>query len=399
MIHVLFLLFGSTDCAAVSRENVVQCAQAQSPTLLAEQASVRAGEGRRDAARPFLPSNPVVSASVASRTSAQASALNWYVTLEQQLEIAGQSWVRTEAAERELEAARHQLLVARAEVAELVWNAFFLALASKERAALATEVQRASAAVAATVEGMRANGLASPVEASVADAAAVRATQNRLGLERQRREALTRLATLLAREGLSDLDGVLEPLNVEGDATTRPERLALEALREAATKRIESLKRDRAPNPTLSVFAQNDGFDERVLGVGVGLPIPLPQPVGRTNAGQIAEAVALEERARAQLLQLERSLGAEKTLAAADLEDRKQARALYSRERLERARAGLVALTEQLQAGRLSVREALTTQQALVELLEADVDARLALCVASVRWRRAQGLSLEGGAL
>ena len=388
------------DCAAVSRLNVVACAEARSPMLAAEFASVRAAEGRREAARPFLPANPMVSASLASRASPQARALNWSVTLAQELEIAGQSGLRLEAAEGELAAQGHQVAVVRADVAEQVWHSYFEALAARERAELAVRIERASLAVSTTVQGMAANGLASTVDAAVADAAAVRATRQRLEAERDLSSSEVRLQTLLGAPGKLEVSGALEPLHwSDAGNAKRPELRALEALKLASARRVELLRRSRAPNPTLSLFAQNDGFDEKVFGVGLGFPLPLPQPVGRTRAGEIAEALGLEARVQAELDHLTRTLASERTLAKTAWDEGLQARALYSAARLERARQGLIAISEQLAASRLPVREALVSQQALVELLQADVDARQALCAASVRLVRATGGSLEGGAL
>ena len=67
-------LAAEPDCVTITRVNLVACAQVNSPLLLAELASSRAAEGRREAARPFLPSNPMVSGTLASRTGATARA-------------------------------------------------------------------------------------------------------------------------------------------------------------------------------------------------------------------------------------------------------------------------------------------------------------------------------------
>ena len=55
------------------------------------------------------------------------------------------------------------------------------------------------------------------------------------------------------------------------------------------------------------------------------------------------------------------------------------------------------ALAQEIEAGRLTVRDAVVAQQALIELLSASVAARRALCIASVDLAKALGVSLEGG--
>lgn len=398
--HVV--LAAAPECTTLSRGNLVACALAHSPLLAAELATSRAVEGRREAARPFLPDNPTLAGSLSSRTGPGqlASVANWSLTLSQQVEIAGQSWLRVGVAERELAAQGHQVAVASASVAEQVWLAWFDALAAKERAALAAKLEQQCLAVALTVKGMAEHGLASSVDAAVADAAAVRASRDRFEAVREVSAGEVRLRSLLGAQGRVELSGELSPLKSAGLSDgARPELLALEATSRAAASRIELLRRGRVPNLTLSLFAQNDGFDERVLGVGLGVPIPLPQPIGRTRAGEIAEAVGQQGRTQAELDQLSRAVGSERELAQAAWESSLQTVALFTPERLGPARQALAAITEQLAAGRLSVRDALVDQRALVELLQGEVDARHALCAASVRLVRAAGGSLEGGDL
>jgi cobalt-zinc-cadmium efflux system outer membrane protein len=390
----------STCDEALTRANLVACAHERSPALASEAAALRSAEGRREAARPFLPSNPVLSGSLASRTGPDARATNWSLTLAQELEIAGQSGLRVEAAEAELVSQAQQMRVVRASVAEATWLAWFSALAARERVQLARRIEAASLEVAQTAAGMVAHGLGSTVDAAVADAASVAASQRRIDAEAAASAAEIRLRQLVGVSADAPWSGALEPLRVEApSAARRPELAALEALLQASARRVETLRRSRAPNPTLSVFAQNDGFDEKVFGVGVGLPIPLPQPLGRTRAGEIAEAVGAEERLHAELELLTRALNAERELAAQAHARGLAARALYSPERSARASEALAAIGAQVSAGRWSVREALASQRSLVEFLEAEVDAREALCAASVRLIRTHGGSLEGGGL
>ncbi|MCC6335325.1 MAG: TolC family protein [Myxococcales bacterium] len=386
-------------CEQVDRRTVVPCVLARSPELREELALQRAGRGRREAARPFLPSNPVLKGAVASRASPSDGDFNWYLSLDQELEIGGQSWLRVGVANAELRAQGQRVAAARNSVASLAWLAWFGALAAHERSKLSVRLEGATGAVAATVRAMAANGLASEVDAEIAEAAALRAAQRRLFLEGLAFGAQARLR-LLAGGAPALAAGVLEPLSqvlVEAPPRQRPELIALEEVRGAVHRRAELLARERVPNLTLSVMAQRDGFGERVLGGGLSLPIPLPQPVGRTLAGELAEVAALEEKVAAETERVRRDLELELVSAKAEYGAAARARGLYPPERVARAIARLEAIGEQVKAGRLAVRDAILAQQVLVEQLEAEIDAREALCVASVRVVRAAGLPLEGG--
>lgn len=383
----------SNDCSLVDRRSLAACAVEQSPAVRMAVASVRESEGRREAARPFLPSNPVVMASVGTRAGAGTRATNWSVTLAQELELAGQSFVRSEAAGREVEADSERLNALRRDVAASAWRAYFEVLAFDERVALAKQLELSTRAVAETAAAMSKQGLSAPLDAVVADAAVVEVTAKRLTLERERAEARALLTSLA---GATTATGTLTPLPAPATTNDRAEVLALRAASEAAKRRVELFSRARAPNVTVSVFAQNDGFDERVFGVGLGIPVPLPQPIGRTKAGELAEATAADERVLAQLEAQERAVALERSNVNAEYQRAVDARALYSTERLAAAAENVRALSAQVSAGRLSVRDALLAQAPLFSLLAGDIDARLSLCLASVHLRRAAGATLEG---
>jgi cobalt-zinc-cadmium efflux system outer membrane protein len=390
-----------SSCQRVDRRSLVACALARSPELRGELASQRAGQGRREAARPFLPTNPVLGGSIASRSSPSDRDFNWYLSLGQELEVAGQSGLRVGVADAELRAQAHRVSAARNAVAANAWLVYFKSLAAAERAKLAIRLEAATQGVAATVRAMAAGGLGSEVDADVAEAAALRAAQERLTLEGLAVASEAQLR-LLAGGGPAAVGGGLEPLASAPSSVptaTRPELLALEEARGAFERRIELLRRERVPNPTLSFFAQSDGFSERVFGGGLSFPIPLPQPVGRTLTGEIQEAMALAEKAAAETELVQRELQLEFVSARAEYDAAEKARALYTQERVERAAARLEAIAQQVKAGRLAVRDAIVAQQALVDQLKAEIDAREAVCVASVRVVRAAGLSLEGDTL
>src|SRR5262249_507288 len=146
------------------------------------------------------------------------------------------------------------------------------------------------------------------------------------------------------------------------------------------------------------ILAQNDGLNERVFGVGLSLPIPLPSPVGRTYAGEIAEAEALADRAEIDRARVERELNREIAEASVAYSSLRLAVEALSEEKIKKAQEALLDLHAEVEAGRLGFRETLVAQQSLIELLQANIEQRRAWCLASVDLARALGAPLETGA-
>lgn len=394
----------STECShAVDRRGLIACALAMSPSLREELELQRAADGRREAARTLLPANPVLSGALASRTSPTQRTLNWNLGLAQELEVTGQRGLRVDIAENDLRSQAMRVAAKRSAVAAEVWEAYFGAIAARERLDLAAKLDAATRAASSTVQAMATAGLASEVDSDVAEAAALHAAQDRLTAELLVTTTRAQLGLLLGTQAVPTVNGSLEPLGSVATAlasgSERPELVALQQAQAASAQRVDLLRRSRLPNPSVSLFAQNDGFEEQVLGVGLSIPIPLPHPLGKTAAGEIAEAAALSTKAALEAERTGRELAAELLVAGAQYETSLKTRGLYTPARTQRAHAQLDAIGVQLKAARLSVREALVVQQALVELLKGEIDAREALCLASVRLTRAAGLSLEGESL
>lgn len=396
------------DCAKqIDRANLIRCVLDESLAVRAEQAGLRATEGRRRAARVILPSNPVLSLSGARRTltgGGQAT-LNWSAELSQELEIAGQRGARSRAADAEQAAQKQRVLLSKRDAATAAWMAYFEAIAAKGELSLADKLLQASQRMSAVARGKAEQGLISAVDADVIEAATLRVLQAKFAATRKWVIATAELAALMGRDAsrpVTTVEGDLSPLPLADSPATaadsdRPESRLLANEQKALNARVDTLRRGRVPNPTLSVFAQNDGFDERVYGLGIALPIPLPSPVGRTNAGEIAELDALGERAQIEKERVARTLGLAATTAAAELRTHREAVAAFTPSVLERAERSLVDLAEAINAGKMSARDALIAQQALIELLQTNLAERLELCLASVRLARALGRPLEEG--
>lgn len=403
---------GATPCGpAMTRAKVVPCALAASPVIRGDRHAIDAARGREIAAGVLIPSNPVLSISAAHRSAApNARAINWYVTLAQEIEIAGQRGTRLSNARAETLAQQKRASVNEREVTAAALVAYFEAVAARDELALSERLASIGGGLAAAANARSEQGLLAPVESDVAYAASIRLVQAKAASERRVASTFATLASLTGVDPtkLVRVEGDLTPLAVTADDVSELVEKALSARAEidvaraegtAGERRVTMLRRANVPNVTLSAFAQNDGFNERVLGGGLSLPVPLLGPLGRMNTGEIAEAAALVRRAEVEVERLKRQVRLEVVIAARIFTSRKRELDAFDSKRLARAEESLRSLGQELAAGRLTVRDALLAQQSLVELLGAHVEAKRALCLASVELARAAGLPLVRGAL
>lgn len=398
-------------CRTIDRTDVVTCVLRASPAIRADREAVAAATGRRAATRPWLPSQPVLSLSAARRAGGReggGDAVNYYATLSQEIAISGERWSRQRAAEADVAARMHGATATTRSVAADAYVALYEALAGRDAIAVARLLESTSLSIGRVAKARAESGVGSPLDAEVADAASLRMVQSRIAAERAAKAATAHLAVLLGLDPIHEapaVSGDLEPLAgsdaLADSATTRsagerPEVKALLADERSANMRAEAFRRARVPTLTLQVFAQNDGFNERVLGGGLLFPLPLPEPVGRRFAGEIAEAEAVgrENAARAEVAT--RALTNDLAAALLGYRSRRAELALYSRERVARAEQLLAEIGREIEAGRLPVRDALVAQQQLIEVLRGFVEARRALCIASVDLALAAGVALEG---
>jgi cobalt-zinc-cadmium efflux system outer membrane protein len=330
--------------------------------------------------------------------------LNWSASLGVELEIAGQRGARRSAALAERDAQKSAVGAVERATADEALRLYFEVLAARDEQRVLLQMEAAATRVWQAAQAAAERGSAAGIEADVADAARVATQQHRLEATREERAATASLASLLGHSATATLDisGSLEPLEraarVPRELTPpdSPETLALAAEQRASTARASAFRRSRVPNPTVSLFAQRDGFDENVLGVGLAFRLPLPQPIGRTNAGEIAENEALAERAR--LLAERERRGSRAALARALLayDAALELSRAFSPERVAHAEQTLANLAAEVQAGRVPIRDAIVFQAPLLELQLGAIASKKALCLASLEVVRAAGLPLTG---
>ena len=397
------------DCSVpITRANLPSCVRTKSLAPQIERREANAAIGRFMAASPIFPSNPVLSLSgsrrFASPMTENLAQYNWSAQLSQEIEIAGQRGARRDAVRAEQDAVARIVTLTDRDALANAWNAYFELLASEEDLALMKRIEGFSKHALEVTAAAAEKGLTSGVDADVAEASFLRIPLARLVSEQRKDRARAALAGLLGFDPAAlAVTGDLEPLaevaslklpSADEIVEHRPEVQTLEATRRSLHARASYLRRARFPNPTLSVFVQNDEVNNPVFGVGISFPIPLPQPIGRTYAGEIHESEALSDKFRLQADQARRDAREDLTTAVRTYELSKEARALFTDQRLARAITSLQAIATEIENGRLAVKDAIVSQQTLLDLSRSAIEAKLALCLASVRLARAAGQTL-----
>jgi len=388
---------------------VVACALAASPEVAEARALVDAAAGRRETAAVVLPSNPTLAGTISNRRRPDEprSVPNWSVSLAQEIEIGGQRGARLEVADAERQAREARLRVATEEVAAGALTAYYQAIAAREALTFATELASTARALADYAEARAHEELVSGVEADVARAEATRIGVIRFEAERHLAETVAILALLLdvpgARVALPPALPASAPLAGDGAffaaqaLRVRGEVAAAEAEQRLLERRLALVRRERISSPTVSLFAERGEVRDHIFGVGLAVPLPVPAPIGRTRAGEISEAIAQLRAAQSSRELARRRVLTEVARATTAYWAKVGEAALFEPALMSRARADLTALRDALAARRLTLREGLSWQRSLIELLSADIDARLAKLTAEVELRRVSGLPLGAG--
>jgi len=393
----------------LTRSSVVACALADHPSVRAAELGREAIEGRKQSARTLLPSHPTVEVTLAQRVGLRYPDrdMNIYGRLSQELEVAGQRRKRIAVADSEMAQAQARVGLTRRDIAADALTAYFEVLAAQEQRAMIGRIAKTADTLVELARASERAGLGSVLTADVAVTASVRVARQQIEAQRRVATASAALAGLLGRDpaaGIATVQGDLAPLSTSPDlaalvdaALSRRAEIDLaKAEREVFARQVDLYRRIRVPNPSVVLYAQRDGFGERVLGGGISFPIPLPSPLGRSFAGQIAENKSLARQAEAEVERWRRQVRTEVAVGFQNLLARRAELALFEDDRLQRAEAHLEALGQEMASGRMSIREAVVLQQNFLEYLGTHIEARRALALASVELARVAGLLPEG---
>ena len=419
---LIFLVFVQAPCSAdepcktpLTADKVVSCALSVSPDVQIARREFDALRGRRTSAGIWLPSNPNVSFNGGDRELVErpggVSAFNWTATLSQEVEVAGQRGLRLSVADAELEAQTRRVVVTELEVAARALSTFFEVQAAREELSLAERLGQIAQSLSELAEQRSKIGLLSPVDADVAQSESIRIGVIRYEARRRFYSAQADLNGLLRRDfdGPVELAGSLRttfplPPEVHAGASSfvsralllRGEIAAADAERRVLEAQLQLIRRARLPNPTFSIYRQRDELRDRIFGGGISIAIPLPAPLGQDRAGEIEETIALIGQAKSNVELVKRNVRIEATQAYENWQTSSDALTLFPPELVGRANQDLDLIRQAIGSRQLSLREALLAQRSLVDLLLADIEARLNYSLARANLMRVGGYPVPG---
>jgi cobalt-zinc-cadmium efflux system outer membrane protein len=389
----------SGEGAGWTLQRVMSEALAKSPEVAAARAEEASAEGVLAADSRWVRENPSLEVEYGTDAVTQDQGeRRLTVAISQQLQVAGQRGLRVERGEAALVAARArrravELSVARGAAdaaAEWVRRQAHVMLAEEAlTAARMLEEAAARRFAAGDVPELDRNGAA--LERARAEARAAQGRAEAAG-------ALASVNRLLGRPVSAPLELTLEPVAVPVEARAElPELEAARAEAEAARVEVDLLRRERIPDPTVSLeYEQEKRFEEHATGPDlhtasmVVARLSVPLPLWNRNQGELAAARARRAAREAEREGREREVEAERLTARESYEAARTAEAALTAA-LPGVERNLALVQRAYEAGELSLDALLLARDRAYAARGEAIDATAALARARAAFLRVSG--------
>lgn len=397
----------ASEAEAWPLKQLVAEALAKSPEVAAARAEETGAEGGLSADARWLRENP--SLEVEYGTDAPTQALGerrLTVALSQTLEVAGQRGLRVERAEAALAAARARRRAVELGVARQVVDAAVEWERLTAHARLAEELLTAARALEEASARRFAAGDAPEVERNTAALERARA-EARMALARaavaSSRAALNRR---LGRPVTAALSLALMPVAIPaGLQAEQPEVVAARSQAEAARVEVDLLRRERIPDPTVSLgYERETRPEEHATGADLHTGsmlvarLSVPLPFWDRNQGELAAARARRSALEAEREGRERQVEVERVAAREAYEAARSAEAALAAA-LPGVERNLSLVQRAYEAGELGLDALLLSRDRAFAARGEAIDAAAAMARARSALLRASGLLPTGEVL
>jgi len=366
------ILFASPqDTLVLSLEDAVSRAVLVSPRLAAAEAAVYLPRGLKSAGRLPFPDNPRVEYGRARRAGPDTTVNDYEWRISQEIELAGQWFLRSEAAQKGIEAAEAGVVDARRLAALEARLAYVLLRTAERRTALADSnaafAERLSGFAEAQFEAGEINLL--EVNTAVLEAARTASQASRvLAAQRAAAAQLSRIlgtqqysvVTTLPLPAIPDLSlddaGLLELA-----ATRRPDLDAARLARQGAAKAVSAAQRGIFPNLELTGFSSVEELGD-LLGFSASIRVPLFQ----RRQGRVGLAKATRGAAQAAVTAVERQVHAEVRSARALFVNAREAERRFAAQVLQAAAQNVALTTRAFEEGEVGIAQVVVFRTAAI---------------------------------
>lgn len=389
----------ATEGAAWTLDLLVSEVLAKSPEVAAARAEETGAEEGLSADSRWVRDNPQLEAEYGTDAMTQgAGERRMAIAISQQLQVAGQRGLRMERAEAALTAARARRRTAELSVAREASDAAAewgrreaLVKLMEEVLSAARTLEEAAAKRFAAGDVPELDRNAAALERARAEARAAQARSEEAG-------ARASLNRLLGRAATAPLTLRLEAVALpEAMAAELPEVEAARAEAEAARAEVELLRRERIPDPTVSLgYEQEKRPEAHVTGTDlhtasmVVARLSLPLPLWNRNQRELAEARARRSVHEAERQGREREVEAERVSARENYEAARIAEAALTAA-LPGIERNLVLVQRAYEAGELSLDALLLARDRAYAARGEAIDATAALARARAALLRVSG--------
>lgn len=371
--------------AGVTLEALLRHAESNAPDIALARAGLSRGRAELEAERPLFPADPVLGGSLGRRSNRAGASIDWGVSVEQEIEIAGERAARRRAARAGVDQGAAELDAARWRVHQRVHAAFHAALVARERVRVADRVVQFSEKLVEVAKKRLAAGETSSLPVRLAESDLAEARQARVAAQNAFRAERLDLAEASGwpSESPPDPAGGLGPSSplpslarlLQMAQTGDPELRAREAAVRRLRAQLESARRAGFPNPRIGVAFESEsdpGGSRATIWRGT---LSAPLPLWRGSRPEATRAQAELDLALAELGARRRTLGARIRRAAGAVDSTSKRMRIYGTEVIPSLEKNLALVEKAFELGEIDITQVLVARERFLRSQESALGA------------------------
>lgn len=369
----------------VTLDALLRHAEKHAPEIALARAGLSKGRAELEAEAPLFPTDPVLGGAIGRRSNRAGSGIDWGVSLEQEIEIAGERAARRRAARASVDQGAAELEAARWRVHQRLHGAFHAALVARERVRAAGRLVQFSQKLVEVAGKRLSAGETSALPVRLAESDFAEARQARVAAESAFRAECLELADASGwpSETPPDPSGGLgspqaPPPTAELLRIAHARDPELRA-REAAVRRfratLASARRAGFPNPRLGVAVEQESDPGGARATIWRATLSGPLPLWRGSRPEAVRAQAELDVAMAELGARKRTLGARIRRAAEAVESTARRMRIYGAEVIPTLEKNLSLVEKAFELGEIDITQVLVARERFLRSQQSALNA------------------------